>query len=106
MKREYLPRAVAARMAARKSLEAYAAKALDPDTITGAVAKAAADGFYTCRIQFDRPLDLRETEAAKALPDVLTKQEGFELEWVARLVAGRENVTGADVWAFDLLVRW
>lgn len=105
MTREKLPRAVAVRMVATKALEGYAAKALDADVVLAAVTKAAADGFYACRVQFDRAVNLQETDAAKAL-EALLRREGFELEWPLRLVIGRENASGADVWAADLLLRW
>lgn len=92
-------------MAATDSLEKYAARVLEPDKVLEAVTKAAADGFYTCRVQFDRPVPLHETNAAKKLDEILSR-EGFKLEWAARLVAARENSSGADVWGVDLVLTW
>lgn len=105
MKPEKYPRAVAARMVARESAEKFAEKALAVEAVLERVTKAAGDGFCTCRVEFARAIELRETEAAKRLAKVLTAQ-GFELEWSPRLVAAKDNPSGADVRTYDLLVRW
>lgn len=105
MTRASHPRAVTVRLLATESLETYAAKALDADTVFAAITKAAAEGFYICRIVPDRPVNLSDTKAAKALAVRLTA-EGFVHEWKPRMVLGRENASEADVCTFDLLVSW
>jgi hypothetical protein len=100
-----MTRAVKVRLLATESLESYAAKALDPDTVFGAISKAAAQGFYLYRHAADRPVNLQDAEATKTLCALLTEQ-GFSVEWVARMVPARESACGLDIMTFDLLVRW
>ncbi|MCZ8261169.1 MAG: hypothetical protein O9333_13685 [Beijerinckiaceae bacterium] len=105
MTRTSHPRAVAVKQIAAKSLESYAAKALDLDAVFAGITKAAAEGFYLYRHAVDRPVKLQEANATKALCARLT-EEGFGIEWVARMVPARESACGVDVVTFDLLVRW
>lgn len=105
MTRTSHPRAVTVRLLATESLEAYATKALDADTVLAGVTKAAADGFYLYRHTADRPVNLQDTKAGKALC-VRLNAEGFGVEWVARMVTARESGCGADLLTFDLLVNW
>lgn len=105
MTRATYPRAVTVRLLATESLEAYAATALNADTVFATITKAAAEGFYICRIISDRPVNLADTKAAKALAARLTA-EGFVHEWKPRMVLGRENASEADICTFDLLVSW
>ena len=105
MTRDKSPRAIAVRAVAQKSLEAYAAKILDPDTVLGAVTKAAADGFFCLRVAPDVACDLRGTKAAAVIAELL-KREGFEHQWEGRISMRKENPSGCEVMVFDLLVSW
>ena len=100
-----LPRGVAARQLARKSLEDYARGVLDPEVILSEATKAAALGYFCVTISFDRVLDLRETEAARALAETLTK-EGYAHEWRDRFVFATDTENKTASGTFDLLVRW
>ena len=93
------------RKACAKAQGDYASQVLDPETITAAAAKAAADGFEMVRIRIERPLDLSRTAAAAKLAAVLHR-EGLAMEWVPRSVLGKENASGCDLTAMDLVVRW
>jgi len=105
MTRATYPRAVTVRLLATESLETYATKALAPDAVLAGITKAAADGFYLYRHTADRPVNLQDTKAGKALCKLLNA-EGFGVEWVARMVTARESSCGADLLTFDLLVNW
>lgn len=81
--------------------EEYAATALDADTILGEAAKAAALGEQVHATVFDRPIDLPQTDAAKALKALLL-QHGFAVEWQKRtaMMGGMEKI----LWT--LIIRW
>lgn len=81
--------------------EKYAAAALDVQTILGEAAKSAAQGEQAHAVIFDRPVNMPQTEAAKALKTVLLK-EGFAMEWLKRsaMLGGMEK----ELWT--LIVRW
>ena len=93
------------RMACVAAREEYAAKTLDANATSEAAAKAAADGFELVRVRIDRPLDLRQTDAAKRLKTALDA-EGLAVEWEPRSVLARESPNGCDCIVYDLIVRW
>ena len=71
----------------------------------GAVTKAAAEGFFCLRVSSEVACDMRDTKAAAAIGELL-KREGFEHQWEGRVSLRKENPSGCDVMAFDLLVSW
>ena len=84
-----------------KAREEYAATVLDAEAVLGEAAKAAALGEQAHVVLFDRPVDLPQTEAAKALKAKLT-EHGFNVEWQKRaVVAG-----GFEKIAWTLIIRW
>jgi hypothetical protein len=93
------------RVACTKARADYAAQVLNPNTVSEAASKAAAEGYQLVRVRIEKPLDLRETAAAKELTKTLDG-EGLTVGWEPRSVMARESPNGCDCVAYDLIVSW
>lgn len=84
-----------------KAREEYAVTVLDANTILAEASKAAANGEQAHAVVFDRPVDLPQTEAGKALKTLL-QEHGFTVEWNKRTIV----VGGMEKAAWTLILRW
>jgi len=98
-------RAVKMREAARAMRESYATEKLDAVAIVAKAATAAALGYCSVRIAFDRALDVRGTEAGRTV-NARLQREGFGVNWEPRRIEAKDSPTGETVTVFDLLVSW
>lgn len=89
------------RAASAKAREGYAAVVLDANTILADASEAAANGEQAHAVVFDKPVDLPQTEAGKALKTLL-QEHGFTVEWNKRAIV----VGGMEKAAWTLIVRW
>lgn len=89
------------RKVSAKAREDYAATVLNAEAILGEAAKAAALGEQVHAVMFDRPVDLPQTEAAKALKAIMARH-GFNIEWQKRTI----HSGGMEKPAWSLIVRW
>jgi hypothetical protein len=93
------------RQLADQSRETYAAEKLKPDFILGEAAKAAAAGFLSVCVHFDRAVDVSSTQAARVL-SAIAAREGLKLDWSARTVFARDSINGRDERIHDLVISW
>ena len=84
-----------------KAREEYAASILNASALLGEASKSAALGETAHAFPFERPVDLPQTDAAKALKADLTGH-GFAVEWNKRSV----TVGGMEKTAWTLIIRW
>lgn len=98
MKSPVPPLKVALEQSTREALEAAAAMLFDPNGVKHALLRAAGEGYDTCTLAPEKPLDLSQTPAAQVIVDRLTK-EGLETEWARRTTPDGKT-------AVDLVVRW
>lgn len=84
-----------------KAREEYAASILNASALLGEAAKSAAQGETAHAFPFERPVDLPQTDTAKALKVELTGH-GFTVEWNKRSVV----VGGMEKTAWTLILRW
>ena len=92
------PLKVALEQSTREALEAAAAALFNPDGVKHALLRAAGEGYDTCTLSPEKPLDLSQTPAARAIVERLTR-EGLETEWARRTTPDGKT-------AVDLIVRW
>lgn len=95
------PRAVGYREAVAKAREAMAEDLFRPDDVFAALAAAATRGETFHVIRPASPFDLKETEAAKTLEQMLEK-EGLRFLWAP---IEHPRGLGEDPY-FEMVIRW
>lgn len=87
--------------ATRLAREGVAGELLALDAVRGAVVAAAGQGLAVAVIRPPYPVDLRETDAARAAVKHLT-DSGFKVEWEGY----RDEVSGRPIDGFELKIFW
>ena len=85
----------------RAAREKVAGELLTLDAVRGAVAAAAARGLVVAVMRPPHPVDLRETDAARAAVKHLT-DSGFKVEWESY----REDEDGRPTDGVELKIFW